>query len=118
MCILFDEHPNLGVGWGCCCCKTYNALRRDRCKRCGEVHHTVGTNESPDLLDAREDEESEGCPHDPACPRCGPAMGLSRCDGCGRNLSFEDTVKLYLDGRGGVLASTHPRCTWAGEVKA
>ena len=56
MCLLI-EHPNLMTGWGCCRCKTFNGLHRDCCKHCGEPHHPLGTNESPDVLDARDNEE-------------------------------------------------------------
>lgn len=114
MCLLLVDHPNIGDGWGCCGCATYNALRRDRCKSCGAKHHDLGTNESPDVIAALEDGEPEGCPHEPACPKCGPATGPSRCDGCGRNLSLEDTVKIYLDGDRRLLATTHVRCAWDG----
>jgi len=117
VCVLIVDNPNIGDGWGCCRCRTYNALRRDRCKHCDELHHNLGTNDSPDLLDTRgdENEEPEGCPHDPACPKCGPA-GANRCDGCGRNLSLGDTVRLYLDANRKLLAATHVRCAWNQEV--
>jgi hypothetical protein len=113
VCILFVDNPNIGDGWGCCRCHTYSALQRDRCKHCGEPHHQLGTAATPDILDTHgdADDEPEGCPHEPACPKCGPA-GANKCDGCGRNLDLDGDVRLYLDGRGGVHAATHPRCHW------
>lgn len=56
MCVLFVGEAHLGDGWGCCACKTYNGLHRDRCKHCLEPHHPLGTAETPDIIEAREEE--------------------------------------------------------------
>ena len=36
-CELIPSQPNLMVGWGCCQCREYNGLQRDRCKHCGHT---------------------------------------------------------------------------------
>ena len=59
MCVLFVGHPNLMDGWGCCRCRTYNGLHRDLCKFCSEPHHPLATVDTPDVLDARAEKESE-----------------------------------------------------------
>ena len=37
---LTDASPYLAPGWGCCQCKVYNNILRERCKRCG--HEVCG----------------------------------------------------------------------------
>ena len=56
MCLLIEGNPLLMDGWGCCRCRTYNGLHRDLCKFCGEPHHPLGTVETPDIIEAREEE--------------------------------------------------------------
>lgn len=49
MCLVF-EHANWMTGWGCCLCRTYNGLWRDKCKNCSEPHCPLGRTEDPDIL--------------------------------------------------------------------
>lgn len=62
MCVLLVGNPALMDGWGCCRCKTYNGLWRDTCKYCNEPHHPLATNDTPDVLDARAEKETDGEP--------------------------------------------------------
>jgi hypothetical protein len=91
-------------------------LHRQRCKACS-VAPCALSGEAGDILDAGDEDvdEPEGCPHEPACPKCYVILveGTGNpCDGCGRNLSLDDTMTIYLDANRQFLAATHTRCSW------
>jgi hypothetical protein len=54
MCKIVEETNYLQAGWGCCRCKTYNGLHRDKCKFCGVAHCDVST--AKETLEARKED--------------------------------------------------------------
>jgi hypothetical protein len=53
MCILIEESEHLQAGWGCCHCRTYNGLWRDKCKQCNALHCKLKN--AKETLEARDD---------------------------------------------------------------
>ncbi len=45
-CQFIPESKNVFPGWGCCQCRAYNGLQRDRCKFCG--HKCCGEKPLPE----------------------------------------------------------------------